>query len=117
MARLDFVDFVVGGSDVDADLTRTNEEGPYPAAVTALSCLGRDVGGGDAMASSSSSVMESTGCNGNRVARFGCSGWGLEIFSARSPFTFLVGVFCLPVGVDFPLFDTCREMSISCQDH
>lgn len=90
VGSLGVVDSVAGGSEVEADLKRMNEEARYPAAVAALSCLGREGGGGlEARVSSSSSMMESTARNGVlAVGRFG-SGEEAEKDSGRLDFSFV----------------------------
>ena len=102
------VDFADGSEvEVEADLMRMNDA-RYPAAVAALSCLGRDGGGGlAATVSSSSSMMDSTGRNGVLVVpRFG-SGEEVEKDSETLVFSFLAD-FWRPCCRSFSLFGTCQ---------
>jgi hypothetical protein len=63
------------GSAEEAERARVEEGGLNPEAVAALSCRGRDVGGGFAMGCiSSSSCIESTCRKDGLVVRFGWSG-------------------------------------------
>lgn len=105
---LGVVDSAADGSEVEADLVRMNEEARYPAAVAALSCLGREGGGGlGATGSSSSSMMESTARNGVlAVGRFG-SGEEAEKASGRLVFSF-VADFWRPRCLGLSLFGTCQ---------